>query len=77
MKAMTGSKLPRKVGTMLLIQKLRKEKGYTQIQISNKISISDRAYRNIELGKSKPSYQVSINLQNLFNESIDKLLNTF
>lgn len=62
---------------MLLIQKLRNEKGYTQVEISKRIGISDRAYRNIELGKSKPSYQVSINLQKLFNESIDKLLDTF
>lgn len=61
---------------MLLLQKLRNEKGYTQIDVAKRIGISDRALRNIELGKSKPSYKVAINLQTLFNESIDKLLDT-
>lgn len=61
---------------MLLLQSLRNEKGYTQLEVASKIGISDRAYRNIEHGKSKPSYAVSMNLQSLFNESIIKLLDT-
>ena len=41
---------------------------------AKKIGITKQAYSNIETGKRKPSYKVIIELQNLFNATIDYLL---
>lgn len=62
------------MGTVL--KQLRNEKGFTQSYVANKIEISNRQYQRIENKESKPSYDVIIKLQSLFNESIDKLLDT-
>ena len=59
------------------LKHLRNEKGFTQSEVANKIEISARQYQRIENKESKPSYDVILKLQSLFNESIDKLLDTF
>lgn len=59
------------------LKQLRTEKGFTQSDIANQINISTRQYQRIENNESKPSYDVILKLQTLFNESIDKLLDTF
>jgi transcriptional regulator with XRE-family HTH domain len=55
---------------------LRNEKGFTQSYVANNINLSIRQYQRIENKDCKPSYDVILQLQNLFNESIDKLLDT-
>jgi putative transcriptional regulator len=54
----------------------RKQNEWTQLEVANRIGITKAAYSNIETGKRNPSYTVTVKLQNLFNESIDKLLDT-
>ena len=58
------------------LKQIRIEKGFTQSDIANRINISTRQYQRIENNESKPSYDVILKLQSLFNESIDKLLDT-
>ena len=60
----------------LVLKRIRLEKGFTQMQIADKLGISVRTYQRIENNERKPSYDVIIKLQSLFNESIDKLLGT-
>ena len=40
---------------MLKVKQTRLNMGLTQYQIASELGISDRAYRDIENGKSKPS----------------------
>ncbi len=58
----------------LKIVSLRLKNHWTQEYIAKKIGITKQAYSNIETGKRKPSYKVIIELQNLFNATIDYLL---
>lgn len=60
----------------LKLATLRKNNEWTQLEVANRIGITKAAYSNIETGKRNPSYTVTVKLQNLFNESIDKLLDT-
>jgi transcriptional regulator with XRE-family HTH domain len=61
----------------LVLKKVRLEKGFTQIQMSDRLGISIRTYQRIENNERKPSYDVILQLQNIFNESINNLLETF
>ncbi|MBU5333596.1 helix-turn-helix transcriptional regulator [Anaerocolumna aminovalerica] len=60
----------------LKLATLRKQNEWTQLEVAKRIGITKAAYSNIETGKRNPSYAVTVKLQNLFNESIDKLLDT-
>lgn len=60
----------------LKLATLRKQNEWTQLEVAKRIGITKAAYSNIETGKRNPSYGVTVKLQNLFNESIDKLLDT-
>ncbi|MEF9983749.1 MAG: helix-turn-helix transcriptional regulator [Oscillospiraceae bacterium] len=55
---------------------LRQENKWTQQEVAVRIGISKSAYSNIETKKRNPSIKVIVKLQNLFDESIDKLLGT-
>ena len=74
MKATTGSKLPRKVGTMLYIEKLRDDMKLSQKYVAKQIGISDRAYRDIEKGKSKPAFKAITGMEEFFKISYTELL---
>lgn len=54
--------------------KARKEKCLTQKQIANILEISERQYRKLEAGTSNGSVDIWYKLKNLFNTSIDCLL---
>lgn len=56
------------------LQKLRKNKGLTQKNISIALGISERAYQGYELKDSAPSLKMLIKLADYFNVSIDYLL---
>lgn len=53
---------------------LRKQKGLTQRQLSEKLHISDKAVSKWELGKGVPSVEMLELLSDLFNCSIDYLV---
>lgn len=54
---------------------LRKEKGYTQIELANKAGITDKHYQSLEAGTSDGSVKVWQHLKELLEaESIDFLL---
>ena len=54
--------------------KARKKLGLTQLQVSEKVEISERHYQNLQAGTSNGSVEVWSKLKNLFNQPIDCLL---
>jgi transcriptional regulator with XRE-family HTH domain len=57
------------------IRKLRKEKGWSQNQLAQKIDINTRNISLYESGKATPSSETVQKLANLFNVSTDYLFN--
>jgi transcriptional regulator with XRE-family HTH domain len=57
------------------IHKLRKEKGWSQNQLAQKIDINTRNISLYESGKAVPSSETVQKLANLFNVSTDYLFN--
>ena len=53
---------------------IRKEKGYTALQMSELLSISIRTYRFYEAGKTQPSLEALVKIADLFDVSVDYLL---
>lgn len=51
---------------ILLLKKFRQQKGWTQLQVAEMLSVSERFYRSIEAGDRRPSY-----------ENLNKLEDTF
>lgn len=67
----TNAKLPKSLGKK--IQKLRKEAGYTQEQLAEKIGVS-RAYMGyIEQGRNTPSLEVLGKISKHLRISLSKL----
>lgn len=46
----------------------------TQWELANKLKISLRTYQRIEYGQQKPSYKVILELQKIFKENIEFIL---
>ena len=59
---------------MLKFKDIRKDRGLTQLEVADKLSISRVAYTNIENGKRDPDTQTLIKLAELFDCSVDLLL---
>lgn len=59
---------------MKLLKELRAKKGYTQQKIANQLNISQQAYAKYELGLSEPDIGTIKKLAEIFNVSIDYLL---
>lgn len=57
------------------ILRLRKLKGMTQLQLAEKLNVSDKAISKWESGKCDPSLDLIKSLAKLFNCSIDYLVN--
>jgi len=57
------------------IQKLRKEKGFSQEELASKLTISRQAISKWELGESMPDTENVVQLSKLFGVSLDYLLN--
>ena len=55
------------------IAELRKEKGWTQIELAEKLQVSDKAISKWEKDESFPSIDFFPKLSNLFDVSIDFL----
>ena len=56
------------------IKSLREEKGYTQVQLSEKVRISLEHFRALEHGKSTCSIELLVDLHILFDVSLDYLI---
>jgi len=56
------------------IKKLRKEKSWLQKQMAVELNISQSYYNKIENGQREPSLEVVKKLANMFNVSVDQLL---
>lgn len=64
-------------GEIVKSTQLRQERirrGWTLAYVAAEIGITNQAISKIELGKSNPSYEVLVKLENLFNLSYRKLL---
>ena len=59
---------------MLKIRQERIKNNWSQQNVAEKIGITKSAYSNIETSKRKPSYEVLVKLENLFNLSHRDLL---
>lgn len=55
------------------IAELRKEKGLTQEQISERMEIDDGSYRRIESGRTNPTYKTLVKLCNALNISLETM----
>lgn len=56
------------------LREMRKIKGYTQLQVSEKIGIERSSYSLYELGKRSPDYETLNKIADLFNCTTDYLL---
>lgn len=56
------------------LKRMRLGRGLAQHEVANKLGITVRAYQYIEYGQKKPSYDVILKLQRLFNSDINNLL---
>ena len=59
------------------IQDLRKSFGYTQEKLAEKIEVSVRYISDIEQDRAKPSYEVLIQICNLFKISLDQMFSKY
>jgi transcriptional regulator with XRE-family HTH domain len=57
------------------IKKIRKEKGLQQKKVAIEIGYDLSNYNKVENGKREPSIEVLIKLSNLFNVTIDQIIN--
>ena len=56
------------------ISQLRKEKGWTQAELANKLQVSDKAVSKCESNKGEPSIEFLPILAQLFDVSLDYLM---
>ncbi len=61
-----------KIGKFIAV--CRKENGYTQAVLAEKLGITDRAVSKWETGKSMPDVSIMLELCNLLNISVNELL---
>jgi transcriptional regulator with XRE-family HTH domain len=59
---------------MLRIRQERIKKNWSQSSVAVKLGITKSAYSNIETLKRRPSYEILVKLENLFNLSHRELL---
>lgn len=56
------------------IKELRKDKGLTQLQLSEKLGITDNFLAKIEGGSKNPSIDLFIQMSELFSVSLDAII---
>lgn len=59
----------------LFIKNLRTDKGYTQAQLASKLNISDRTVSKYECGRGIPDIDILLKLSEIFDVSINEILN--
>ncbi len=60
-----------------IIQTIRKSNGYTQEKLAEAIEVSVRYISDIERDRAKPSYEVLINICNVFNVGLNQIFNEY
>lgn len=58
----------------LIVKEEREQRGWSQAQTAKAVGITKAAYRNIEAGIRKPSYDVLVKLLDLFDYSDPRIL---
>ncbi len=56
------------------LKNIRKENGFTQQEVAEKLNISQRTYSDYETDKTEPTMEVLLRIAKLFNVSVDELL---
>ena len=56
------------------LRALRREKGYTQLQVAVYCDITEKAYQNYELMTREPKLEILIRIADLYGVSIDYLV---
>lgn len=56
------------------LKNLRKEAGFTQVDVASKLGISQPAYASWERGVKKPTQEKLVKIAQIFNVSIDYLV---
>ena len=56
------------------LKALRKEKGYTQLQVAVYCDITEKAYQNYELMTREPKLEILIRIADLYGVSLDYLV---
>ena len=64
-----------KIGEVL--QKIRKSNGYTQEKMAEEIRVSTRYISDIEQDRAKPSYEILVNICNIYNISLDQIFSKY
>ena len=59
----------------LFIKKLRTEKGYTQARLAQLLNINDRTVSKYECGRGIPDIDILLKLSEVFEVSINEILN--
>lgn len=59
---------------LMNLRDLRKEYGYSQKQVAEKLNISQQTYSDYENGKTEPATDTLIRISKLYNVSLDYLL---
>ena len=59
------------------IQNIRKSYGYTQERLAEKVECSTRYIGDIEQDKSRPSYEVLVNICNTLNIGMDEIFSNY
>ena len=56
------------------LKALRKEKGYTQLQVAVYCDITEKAYQNYELMTREPKLEILVRIADLYGVSLDYLV---
>lgn len=56
------------------LKRLRKAKGYKQLQVAEYLGVSKQVYSNYELGKREADYETLLKLAEFFDTTVDNLL---
>lgn len=56
------------------LRTLRREKGYTQLQVAVYCDITEKAYQNYELMTREPKLEILIRIADLYGVSLDYLV---
>ena len=59
------------------IKTLRKQNGYTQQQVADKVNVSRSAYSQYEMGLKQPTIETHVLLAELYKCSIDYLVGRY
>lgn len=57
------------------LKEARKNSGYTQKEVANKLDVVESCYANWEQGRTEPNIDMLRKLGKIFNISIDDLIN--